>query len=435
MRGRLLPLALIAGFSTLIAFFLIQSIPGTSTPQALGLGGASGPSKEEIAGGKNIIPDLRADPPDSAKLLKPEDLSVPGAHLESPYPEGQTKPPGSEYTRTLVLASTRLENTSWVEEQLADMLAPSGPLSHAIYVVDDKTAPLHPPKNKGHEAMVYLSYIIDSYDELPDVSIFMHAHRYAWHNNELLDTDAVEMVRRLSPERVTRLGYMNLRCHWDPGCPDWLHPGAIEANTAKKEENLIAAAWTQLFPLDPIPTVLAQPCCAQFAVSRERILATPKQRYVYLRDWIQRTELSDYLSGRVFEYIWQFIFSAAPTHCPSMSACYCDGYGVCFGNYDVFNDYFKLRYEMNEFKEELRVWWRKADAIEQLKKYTVDGKKLPEDAEVEFPEYGRDVWLERKIAEMNAELKKRTAAAIELGNDPRQRALEAGRPWKEGDGF
>lgn len=433
MRRRLLTLALAASIVTLLVVFF-RSPTWSALPLAVGGKGGHGPSEEDIASGRNILPDLRTNQPKPGKALKEEEISKPGAHLESPYPLADTKPPGSNYTRTLVLASTKEEDTSWVEAEFADILAPHGQLSHAIYVVNDKTAPLHPPKNKGHEVMVYLSYIIDFYDELPDVSIFMHAHRFAWHNNELLDTDAVEMVRRLSPERVTRLGYMNLRCHWDPGCPDWLHPGAIDENTAKKEEHILATAWTQLFPLDQIPTVLAQPCCAQFAVSRDRIRATPKQRYVYLRDWIHRTDLSDYLSGRVFEYLWQYIFSSASTHCPSMDACYCDGYGVCFGGYDVFNDYFKLRYEMNEFKEELREWWRRSDRIEQLKKHTISGK-LPEDAQVDFPEHGRDAWLETKIAEMHAELEKRKAAAIERGKDPRNRAMEAGRPWKEGDGF
>ena len=34
--------------------------------------------------------------------------------------------------------------------------------------------------NRGAEAMAYLSAIIDHYDNLPDLMIFMHAHRFAW---------------------------------------------------------------------------------------------------------------------------------------------------------------------------------------------------------------------------------------------------------------
>lgn len=63
-------------------------------------------------------------------------------------------------------------------------------------------------RNKGHEVMVYLSYIIDHYENLSDVNVFLHSHRFTWHNNELLGNDAAEMVRRLSAERVQREGFV-----------------------------------------------------------------------------------------------------------------------------------------------------------------------------------------------------------------------------------
>lgn len=136
---------------------------------------------------------------------------------------GTTKPVGSRYSKTVVIPKLESEDTNWIQEELGDLLHPNGALQTALYTVDNYTpGELHPPKNKGHEVMVYLTYMIDHYEDLPDVSIFMHSHRYAWHNNDLLDQDAAQMIRYLSAERVTREGYMNLRCHWDPGCPSWL---------------------------------------------------------------------------------------------------------------------------------------------------------------------------------------------------------------------
>lgn len=433
MFRRYLPFVLAAGVSTVLLFVIFQSVSWRALPQAIGLG-EEYPTEEEIVSGDNILPDLRVNNPLPADTTGQENANKLGIDIKMPYPEGQTKPAGSNYTKTLVLASTKSDDTSWVEVELGDILEPRGPLSHAIYVVDDRKAPLHPPKNKGHEVMVYLSYIIDFYEKLPDVSIFMHAHQRAWHNNELLDSDAAQMVRSLSPERVTRKGYMNLRCHWDPGCPSWLHPGAIDRDYNKQEEHLLATSWAELFPQDLVPTVLSQPCCAQFAVSRERIQSLPKQRYVYMRDWVLRTELNDYLSGRVFEYVWQFIFSGSPTHCPAMNACYCDGYGICFGNPEAFNEWFKLRYEMNELKKQLKVWYDKADLIEHFRKHSEDGK-LKEEMMLEVPEIGKDAELNAKIQMLKADLKRRKDAAIELGKDPAQRALESGRDWKEGDGY
>ncbi|KAJ9618516.1 hypothetical protein H2203_009113 [Taxawa tesnikishii (nom. ined.)] len=224
-------------------------------------------------------------------------------------------------------------------------------------------------ENKGHEVMVYLTYIIDHYPNLADISIFMHAHRFAWHNNELQNNDAAWMLLDLDPSHVVRRGYFNLRCAWDPGCPDWLHPldpavpdtvsgsrtsemGRVALD--KAEEPLMAAAFKELFPLDPVPKILSQPCCGQFALSRERIQAIPLARYVYFRDWLLRTELSDYLSGRVWEYLWHYLFTGRTVDCPSMRGCYCSGYGICFGGEMEFEGWFEKRWRVREREYELR---------------------------------------------------------------------------------
>ena len=125
----------------------------------------------------------------------------------------------------------------------------------------------------------------------------MHAHRYSWHNIGLFGFDAVEMVNRLNSERIMEIGYLNLRCEHDPGCPKWLHPYEGESMT-KQEQDILASCWHELFPLNTLPRVLAQPCCAQFAVSRYRLVGISLTRFVYYRDWLLRTDLTDYYSGR-----------------------------------------------------------------------------------------------------------------------------------------
>ena len=127
------------------------------------------------------------------------------------------------------------ENVDWIAEELPD-------LQTAIYVADAPSASLHPPKNKGHEVMIFLTYIISHYTNLPDVVLFMHAHRWSWHNNFLSGLDAVQMIRNLSSGRVTREGYMNLRCHWDPGCPEWIHPLDTEDDISKQEQKTLGQA-------------------------------------------------------------------------------------------------------------------------------------------------------------------------------------------------
>jgi hypothetical protein len=158
----------------------------------------------------------------------------------------------------------------------------------------------------------------------------MHSHRSAWHDN-FFDLNSPAMLRRLNLDRVTRLGYTNLRCQWEPGCPDHIHPADTELDGHKPEQAAFAQAWKELFPLaGGVPRVLSQPCCAQFALTAERIRVLPLAQYVRLRDWVLTTDLEDSISGRVFEYIYQYIWTGQEVLCPAVDECYCEGYGICF---------------------------------------------------------------------------------------------------------
>lgn len=344
----------------------------------------------------------------------------------NPFRPGTVKPVGVPYTKTLVIPRMSSEDIGWIKENFEG----NEFIKSAIYTVDDVEAELHPPQNKGHEVMVYLSYIIDHYNNLTDVNIFMHSHRFAWHNNELLDSDAVQMVSRLSAERVQREGFMNMRCSWDPGCPSWIHPGTVEEDVNKQEETMLAKSWSELFPLDPIPNVLAQPCCAQFAISRDRIRSLPLARYVFYRDWLLRTSLSDYISGRVWEYVWQFVFTGKTTVCPAEHICYCDGFGVCFGGateYEAYREktqeWYKLEDELNVYRELFMKWETSPDTLTELEK--AQGP----------PEVGKDLELQGRMDGLLAWSNQRKQEAKEHGDVAMNRAKEAGRYWKDGDGF
>ncbi|KAK4497867.1 hypothetical protein PRZ48_010522 [Zasmidium cellare] len=325
---------------------------------------------------------------------------------------------------TLVVATLAADNNDWISNELADILGNATNLYTAIYVVDDPLAPLHTPKNKGHEALVYLQYIIDFYSTLPPISLFLHGHPSAWHNNHLLNMSTSLMNRHLNREKVLREGYVNLRCHWSPGCPDHLHPQATEFDSTKTEELHIAATWSQLFPSDPLPEVLSQPCCSQFAVSATAIRRHPLEKYVLFRDWILETPLSDYITGRIFEYFWQYIFLSEAVYCPDPRICYCDGYGVCFEEPGGYKEYFELVAELDKFKKELDAWenFRQGKLIGN--RAVRDGDEGP-DPVVEGGE-SREGWLRGKIRGIEGELEKRREEAFEVGRDPvrRARAIE-----------
>lgn len=60
-------------------------------------------------------------------------------------------------------------------------------------------------------------------------------------------------------------------------------------------------------------------------------------------------ELSWLTSHRIWEYIWQFVFSD-PVFCPAEQSCYCDVYGLCFSDEDIYFHFLELL----DMKERLR---------------------------------------------------------------------------------
>ena len=316
---------------------------------------------------------------------------------------GAPKPVGSMYSRVLVVPRLQTDDISWIPDELPDT-------DSTVYTVNDSLAALHPPKNKGHEVMIYLSYIIEHYDTLPDIIIFMHAHRWTHHNNALLAYDAAEMVRRLQSDYVTREGYVNMRCSWSPGCPEWLHSDGPRESLEKQEETVLSKSWSELFPSDPVPAALGQACCAQFALSRERVLSIPLSRFIFYRDWITRTPLSDYISGRIWEYSWQFLFTGRNIYCPAEHICYCGGFGLCFGGASEFRDFEELRQKKRHCEMEI-------DDLRSQRNERSNSSTL------------RYAYLNTQLSDLGHEMASRKQSALDRGLDPRNRAKECDARW------
>ncbi|RYC55745.1 hypothetical protein CHU98_g10464 [Xylaria longipes] len=199
----------------------------------------------------------------------------------------------------LVVASMSKENTTWLHTYLPDNWRKN------VYVVDDPTATLTVPENKGHESMVYLTYIIDRYDSLPNNVLFLHASRFAWHNDDP-DYDGLPTLRNLRLPYLQEAGYINMRCVWVIGCPAEIRPVVDEGapSTDLKAKHIYKKAFEEILPELPMPEIVAVSCCSQFGVTRNTIRRRPKEDYIRYRRWLLETPLPDSLSGRVFEFSW-----------------------------------------------------------------------------------------------------------------------------------
>ena len=157
--------------------------------------------------------------------------------------------------------------------------------------------------------MAYLTYIIDNYASLPSIMAFIHPHRSgflsAWHTDTPLHSN-VDALDSLRISFVKENGYANLRCNWNPGC--------LEKH--RENEHVTAEVWQSIFSgisMDKgesyeAPSYVGAACCAQFAVSRSRVLERPLRDFEHFRQWIIDTEIKDAKSGRVFEFLWHVIF-------------------------------------------------------------------------------------------------------------------------------
>ena len=182
--------------------------------------------------------------------------------------------------------------------------------------------------------MAYLTYIIDNYDHLPSLLLFLHAHRNgfkeAWHIEDTPLHDQVIAVRSLQLPYILENGYANLRCKPDPGCLNnpgktgasvsvtpqiWNEmftntsttPRTLAARVDENEQSSLARSPTASAMVQVVPEIRVA-CCAQFGLSRKAILGRPKDDYVRFRQWLLDTELPNSDSGCVFEYLWHIIF-------------------------------------------------------------------------------------------------------------------------------
>ncbi|KAB8339101.1 hypothetical protein FH972_022037 [Carpinus fangiana] len=260
------------------------------------------------------------------------DLSI----LPTSSPSVPDPPP----TVNLVVASVKDEDTSWVTTHFPEY-------GSTVYKADDPAAQYTVPRNKGREAAVFLTYIIDHYSTLPDISFFLHGKRYQWHNEDPL-YDGVQVLKQFQLPYALREGFATLRCTWEFGCPS-----ELRLNTSRSEEEIKAIladpkdstekiddrgkteavyprAFAELFgPSAALPKTIAVHCGAQFAVAADTIRKRPQQDYIHFRDWLWNTDLGDDLSGRVMEYTWHIMFGKDTVLCPHAKICFCEKFGLC----------------------------------------------------------------------------------------------------------
>ena len=160
--------------------------------------------------------------------------------------------------------------------------------------------------------MAYLTFVIDHYDTLPEIVAFAHGKNFQWHNT-IPGTLNSEVLRALNIDAVKSKGYVNLRCDHGPGCPLAVNPHSPTETDIRKHDirAYFVEVYMELFNVttrEAVPEHIGGVCCAQFAVTRDRIRQRPREDYKRMRNWALNTDLDSFGIGWVFEKIWHIVF-------------------------------------------------------------------------------------------------------------------------------
>jgi len=164
--------------------------------------------------------------------------------------------------------------------------------------------------NKAHEATSYLHYIIENYDKLPENIIFIHDEDESWHHKGKISEQVYNWINN-----YIDLGKTYYEFNSEP----------IEKDFNVYNNNRVYRDFWEKF-IEPITGEYSEAlpengkCCAQFIISRNKILKHPKNYYKNMYNWLiantngegngdKEDFHSGYMTSRYAEWSWRFIFS------------------------------------------------------------------------------------------------------------------------------
>ena len=200
-----------------------------------------------------------------------------------------------EYKEAIVVSAHYNEDLSWINLVKYPVKVYSKTIKDENYI----------DFNKAQEAPSYLKYIIENYNSLPEYSIFVHGHLESYHQTD----NIINLINNVKFEGSV----VNLNRDWRQTIS--IKDKFIDANLVHTDENDLRFYWLKQNWNDfigewlPLPDLLSFISCAQFAVHKSCITQYPIEFWQQLFDFCKKTELENYVSSRLFEYTWYYIFS------------------------------------------------------------------------------------------------------------------------------
>jgi hypothetical protein len=207
--------------------------------------------------------------------------------------QSSTSTTGVKVLSKMLVVSHFNEDIDWIDLFLGDKLP------HIVYTRSSDPLAVHNFQvNKGREAVAYLRYIIDHYDNLPSLIAFVHEHRRSGHQTK--PSDIVVALRAL---RWNKYSFMPLTGTMGT---TYFRLGTIDTVLTVNVELWRDVLQQELGP--PPPNGITTHCCATFVVRREAILTHSRAFYSRILEYMLASPRSDKATGQTLEYVWHIIF-------------------------------------------------------------------------------------------------------------------------------
>jgi hypothetical protein len=190
----------------------------------------------------------------------------------------------------LIISSHYNENLDWINN-----------VSESVKIYS-KTNPTYNlvSGNQGQEIPCFLQAIIDNYYNFPDKILFVHGHKISEHQ----DYDIDFIINNLN---------WNLNDFFSINKRTWYQEVSITHHQELDGYNWIHDNWNLFYDTNlPLPTKLLFYSGAQFVINKELILQYDIEFYKKLYYWVQSTKIDSYITSRIFEYLWHYIFTRNP---------------------------------------------------------------------------------------------------------------------------
>ena len=190
-----------------------------------------------------------------------------------------------------IVISRWKNNTDW-SEKFKD-------IANVKILIYDKENPkniYNIPVNKGNEASVYLKYIIDHYDTLPDFTFFIHDEEKSWHHKGSL-------IDRFKEALDSKKKYYNVN--------NFILGSILKKFNFKDIKKWYDKYIEKYIPMNDLPQkdwTQNYKGSAQFLVHKSLIQKFPIKFYKDLYNWIITTKISTYQTSRWLEWTWHLFW-------------------------------------------------------------------------------------------------------------------------------